>query len=151
MAQNLVKAVKYDRYWSYTKIMARSMFRSLESPIRTEGIEVFLPVPLAPKRRKWRGYNQAESLAQELSRLIDLPVDTHSLRRITARTNQAKLNKQERQSLEHDYQARPDFLAGKTVCLVDDVTTTGATLEACAVALHEVGIQKIYATTFAAA
>lgn len=151
MAHELVKAVKYDRYWSYTKIMARLMFHSFESQLRDAGVEVFLPVPLASQRKRWRGFNQAECLAQELGKLLNLPIETHALRRTTARTNQAKLNKVERQSLEHDYMARPNFLTSKTVCLVDDVTTTGATLEACAAALNQVGIQKIYATTFAAA
>jgi len=151
LAQDMVKAVKYERYWRYTNVMASLMFLSLENQICEAGVEVFVPVPLAPKRRRWRGFNQAESLAQELGKKYNLPVETHALRRTTSRTNQAKLNKAERQSLKHDYLARPNSLIGKTVCLVDDVTTTGATLEACALALNQVGIQKIYATTFAAA
>lgn len=131
--------------------MSEIILDSLQQDILTAKIDFLVPVPLAPARKRWRGFNQAESLAKELGKKLDLPVESHSLRRTTSRTNQAKLNKDERQSLEHDYVARPDFVTGKTLCLVDDVVTTGATLEACAVALSKVGTKKIYGLTFAAA
>lgn len=151
IAQDIVKTVKYDRFWSYSEVMAQLVFRCLETEIRAAEISVFVPAPLASSRKKWRGFNQAETLAKNLGKQFSLPVETHALRRRTARINQAKLNKAERQLLEHDYVARPHTLKNSTVCLVDDVTTTGATLEACAAALYKVGIQKIYGLTFAAA
>lgn len=155
IAQDIVKAVKYERYWRYTELMTRLMLQSLEPPLREAKIDAFVPVPLAPARRHWRGFNQAEHLAKKLGKHFSIPVETHMLRRTSMKTNQAKLNREQRQNLSHDYEARTPpgttINNSRTLCLVDDVTTTGATLEACAAALVQAEYTNIVAVTFAAA
>jgi competence protein ComFC len=151
MVEELVKIVKYKFCWSYTQVMAGIILENLRPQLKSAKIDFLLPVPLAGSRKKWRGFNQAEILAMHIGTELRIPVESHALRRRNERTNQAKLNKQERQSLNNDYEVHPTKLYHQTVCLIDDVVTTGATLEACAAALHEKGTRKIYGLTFAAA
>ena len=115
------------------------------------GAEVLVPVPLFPKRGRRRGYNQSELLARQLARHIGLPVDTQALARVRNTVSQTKLNRQGRlQNMAGAFLCkRPFDIKGKVVLLVDDVATTGATLEGCAQALRAAGAKKVLAYTFA--
>ena len=106
-----------------------------------------VPVPLHPARRRQRGFNQASDLARHLG----LPVH-HALRRVRATPTQTGLPAVQRHRNVRDaFAATPSAraLAGRTVVLVDDVSTTGATLEACARALKEAGVGEVLALTAA--
>jgi ComF family protein len=104
-------------------------------------------VPLHPSRRRERGFNQARDLARH----VGLPV-VEALARIRPTAPQARLSAAERgQNLEGAFAATRHArrLTGTTVVLVDDVSTTGATLEGCALALRSAGVADVRALTAA--
>jgi len=141
----IVHALKYDG--------RRSLATPLAALMRSAGAELIqscdavVPVPLHPSRRRERGFNQAEDLARH----IGLPV-VRALKRTRHTATQTALPAAERQA-----NVAGAFIAGRqarqirerTVLLIDDVRTTGATLEACASALREAGAREVCALTAA--
>ncbi len=114
--------------------------------------DVVVPVPLHATRLHERGYNQAALLARELAQQAGLTLDEKTLVRKRATAPQVKLSARERRKNVHDaFCCCNDELARKRVLLIDDVCTTGATLEACAIALHESGVRSVQALTLARA
>lgn len=111
------------------------------------GADVAVPVPLHAGRRRWRGYNQSADLAQQLG----LPV-MQALRRRRATPPQTALPAAQRhRNVKGAFEARRTArrLRDAVVVLVDDVATTGATLDACAVALAACGVREVRALTAA--
>jgi ComF family protein len=114
--------------------------------------DVVVPVPLHAARLRERGYNQAALLARELARQTELAIDEQTLIRKRATAPQVELDARQRKENVHDaFCCSGNTLAGKQVLLIDDVCTTGATLEACAIALCEGGARGVQALTLARA
>ena len=143
--RTIVHALKYDA--------RRSLARPLAALMRQRGALLFdgavcaVPVPLHASRRRHRGFNQSADLAGHLG----VPV-VHALRRIRATATQAALPAAQRHRNVRDAFAATRgarALAGATVLLVDDVSTTGATLDACARALKKAGVSEVRALTAA--
>lgn len=112
--------------------------------------DVVVPVPLHPARLADRGYNQAALLARELGQRLDLPVVDDSLLRVRPTRQQVDLNAEERRiNVAGAFACRDDRLAGRRVLLIDDVYTTGATLDACGVALAAAGPVSTWGLTLA--
>lgn len=112
--------------------------------------EVIVPVPLYPKRLRQRGYNQASLLAKELSALVGLPVLEDTLIRLRDAVPQARTrNALERRQNVKDVFACHQGLEGRQILLIDDVCTTGATLDACATALKSAGADSVWGLTVA--
>jgi ComF family protein len=113
-------------------------------------VDVVVPVPLHPTRLRERGYNQAGLLARHMARQVGLAVNDGDLMRHRATLPQVELDsRQRRENVCAAFSCSGDTLAGTRVLLVDDVCTTGATLESCAVALREGGVRSVYALTLA--
>ncbi len=116
-------------------------------------IDLIIPVPLHPKRERQRGYNQSTQFAMGLSEALNIPYKEGVLERRMYTTTQTGKNRFDR--LENVLSAfqlkQKDIIAGKHVLLVDDVLTTGATLEACALQLLEAPDVKISMATIAIA
>ncbi|MBI4199092.1 MAG: ComF family protein [Chloroflexi bacterium] len=147
VAQQAVHALKYRNL----RALAPTMGRLLAAFLTTQqvGGELVVPVPLHPKRLRERGYNQAELLARELGRCVALPVAATALQRLRATPPQVSATREERlRNVQGAFRARSSF-QGMRVMLVDDVCTTGATLDACAVALREAGASAVWAAVFA--
>lgn len=109
-----------------------------------------MPVPLRLRRIRERGYNQAAFLAQELGTLTEKEVNIHTLQRIRLTPPQVGLSEEKRlTNVRGSFQVMGDALQGKAVLLVDDVATTGATLEACAQALRDGGVSSVWALVLA--
>jgi ComF family protein len=156
--RDIIHALKYGRRQSIAPRLGRLMRHHGADVLA--GADVALPVPLHWSRRHWRGFNQAELLAAELG----LPVG-HLLRRVRRTRSQIELPARERHAnVEGAFAPRrrdawhwPGWLrrrvtgslAGLTVVLVDDVSTTGATLEACARAVKRAGAKQVRAITAA--
>ncbi len=114
--------------------------------------DVIVPVPLHARRLKERGYNQAALLALRLSQATGIPVDDRALRRNRYTVSQTGLTAQQRRrNVEAAFSCRDPGMAGKRVVLIDDVCTTGATLEACSEAMREAQAKSVWALTVARA
>ena len=113
--------------------------------------DVVVPVPLHPDRQRERGFNQAELLAREAAKRLGLPLDPRALERRKPRPPKLKLSRHERwQAARGAYGVVTGRqFDNRRVLLVDDVFTTGATLDACARALHNAGAAHVTALTVA--
>jgi ComF family protein len=113
--------------------------------------EVLVPVPLHSKRLRERGYNQSGLLARELAKLAGLPVIDGCLIRTRLAPPQAKTQnvKERRGNVTDAFVCRDHRLKGNQVLLIDDVTTSGATLDACAAALKDAGAASVWGLVLA--
>ncbi len=108
--------------------------------------DLVVPVPLAPSRQKERGFNQADLIAREASRIIDVPYSEDVLVRTrdTLRQTEITGSAQRGLNVHGAFKVSDDFVAdGLTVLVVDDVSTTGNTLHEAAMALYEAGAKKV--------
>lgn len=114
------------------------------------GCDAVMALPLDPARLRSRGYNQAELLAREVARRLGRPLLRGACRRVRATAPQAGLTRAQRQeNVRGAFAAEEKLVAGRTLLLVDDVMTTGATLNACARALRHAGAAGVMALTLA--
>lgn len=114
--------------------------------------EIIVPVPLHVDRLRERGYNQAALLAREFGRSTGLPISENSLVRVRATRPQVELSVQERKENVCDaFRCSSAELKDRRVLLIDDVCTTGATLEACSIALRQADVRSVWALTLARA
>jgi len=113
--------------------------------------EVLVPVPLHPRRLRERGYNQSILLAKELGKIANLPVVEDCLIRSKQAQPQVRAAdvEERRKNVSDAFICRNDKLSGKQVILIDDVCTSGATLESCATALKSRGAVSVWGLTLA--
>lgn len=112
-------------------------------------VQQLIPVPLSRRKQRQRGFNQAALLAEKIAEGLSLPVNTRGLRRIHSTAPQKKLGKYERgENLKHAFVADARYLQGvRRVLLIDDIYTTGSTVNYCAGALKQAGIEKVWFLT----
>ena len=141
-----IHALKYEG----TRVLAEPLGDILAECWRRESIpaEVIVPVPLHRARLRQRGYNQSQLLAEALSKSAALPIDTSALVRGRNTLSQVGLSHRERwENVWGAFECASTSFCGSSVLLIDDVCTTGATLEACAAALLEAGADRVWALT----
>ena len=151
--QKLLHILKYKGNKEIGEILGKyAAIDLLDSPDFTS-IDFIIPVPLHPKKYKLRGYNQSEWISKGISEILNKPLDTTTLLRVRENPTQTKKTVFERfENTEGIFElSNTTLLAGKHVLLVDDVLTTGSTLEACARALLETQGIKISIFTLAVA
>jgi ComF family protein len=145
-----IHALKYEN----NTILAAPLGEMMVDAWRRSGLpkaDLIVPVPLHTRRQAERGYNQSGLLARVVGRGLGLPMDDHTLVRLRSTPPQVGLSRTERQqNVEGAFECLGP-LNGKTVAVVDDVCTTGATLEACATALRAGGATDVWAFTLARA
>lgn len=144
---------KYGRRFSLGKPLGRLMARDCEGFFQECVFDVVLPVPLHPKRLRWRGFNQALLLAREVGRRWKVPVDPFVLLRVRETQPQTQLAETERRK---NVRGAFSVAAGKTVerktvLLIDDVYTSGATVNECSRTLRRAGAGEVYVLTLARA
>jgi ComF family protein len=114
-----------------------------------DGIEALIPVPLARERERERGFNQAALLARRIGRRLQVPTRPRWLVRVRATRPQSDLSAAERRAnVRGAFRASPR-VTGRHVVVIDDILTTGATLDACASALHRAGARRVGVLTVA--
>ena len=149
----LVQEFKYRRAAWLGPDFADLLEGAVRAKLDFHEIDVVVPVPLHPNRLRTRGFNQSEILADGLSRRLDRRLDTRALVRTTDTPHQARLTEEERrQNLKEAFAvADPSGVRGRTVLLVDDVMTSGATLSFAARALLDASAARVWCATVARA
>ncbi len=148
IARKAIHQIKYNNLRVISTTMAKLLFGYMMANQLTG--DILVPVPLHKRRLRERGYNQSLLLCRNLSRLCSVPVDDKSLVRSCRTVSQTELDREGRMANVHGvFECTGDVLEGKNVLLVDDVCTTGATLEACATALKAKGAINVRGLTFA--
>ncbi len=108
-------------------------------------VDLVVGVPLSEQRLRERGYNQAKLIAQRISERLAIPEEPTALRRIKQTQSQVELNADERRrNVAGAFAADPPVVRGKSVLVIDDVLTTGATMTACMTALRAAGAVHVY-------
>ncbi len=142
--------VKYRRDLA----LAEALVADCEPFVRSLGwdVDIVAPVPMSRGRLKERGYNQAALLARPLALRLNIPYQPQLLRRVRDTRSQVGLNRAERrQNVARAFEAAASRASGRAVLLVDDVATSGATLDACAQALWRAGARSVFGFTLARA
>jgi ComF family protein len=151
--QELLHLLKYKGRQDVGVELGRQLGFELKKSELYKSVEIVIPVPLHPKREKKRGYNQAECISRGMAESMEIEVYARNLIRKTATETQTKKSRIERwQNVESIFIIKePELLKNKHVIIVDDVVTTGATLEACAQALLKVEGIKVSIAALATA
>jgi len=148
----LLAALKYQGWWGMADGMAERMVRVSGELLGGLSAPCYVPVPLAAARLRERGFNQSAHLARALARRTRGTVLDDVLVRVRTTVSQTQLTPAERGANVHHAFAAPAqrqaAIRGRTLVLVDDVLTTGATLNACAAALLDGGASDIRYWTF---
>jgi ComF family protein len=143
--QNLMHSLKYKGQTDVGVRLGNLLGEKLKLSTSYEDIDLIVPVPLHPKKEKLRGYNQSEFIAKGIAEVLDIPMSTTHLLRDKSTDSQTKKSRYVRyenmQSVFNVHQAKQ--IENLHVLLVDDVITTGATLEACGNVLLSAGIKKL--------
>ena len=137
--QHLIHQIKYNDKREAAVELGRLLGEKLAISAPFQGIDYIIPVPMHPTKQRWRGYNQAEMFANGLSDAMHVDVETTALRKMRMTISQTKMSRSARLSNTEDVfeLANPTLLRGKSVLIVDDVMTSGATLESCAAAISK--------------
>jgi len=145
-----IHQLKYRRNLALGEVLAGGLIELLDTSMWE--VDIVTPVPLGQKRQRERGYNQAAMLAYPLAIAKGLPYKKHALKRTQETDSQVYLSREQRaKNVENAFLADTKIVKGRNILVVDDVTTTGATMQACALALLEAGANCVYGLTLARA
>jgi ComF family protein len=142
---NIIYELKYKNHPEIGNIVGRMLAKEIRSSGFFDGIDGIVPIPLAKKRLRQRGYNQSMEIAQGVSEMTGLPIYKKVVRRNSfkgSQTNKGRWDRQE--NVEHVFELTDaTAVSNKHLLLIDDVITTGATCIACAKALCQSGNIRI--------
>jgi ComF family protein len=141
--KSVLQRYKYNRDVSLAGPLAELL--SQRCPVVIPAYDVIMPVPLHVSRLRWRGFNQAQLLVKPLARRAGLPVDALSMERVRPTRPQVELTEAERrQNVAHAFRVtRPERVRQRRILLVDDVYTTGATVDECSRELKRAGAASV--------
>lgn len=142
--KNIIHEYKYSGIYA-----AGGELATLVEPLISQDIDIVTFAPMSRKRFNSRGYNQSEVLAKEVSCLIDKPVRSCLVKTRHTKSQVGLERRQRLKNLEGAFVCRENNVAGRSILLVDDVLTTGATLSGCARALRKAGARRVWALVLA--
>jgi len=157
IARSLISGAKYKYFWDFLRELTSFSVGQLHCRVELaylweflEGKPVIVPVPLWPARERARGFNQAKIVAQFIGSTVyqlevkDILVRVRDTGRQVGKTREERLN-----NMTNAFAVNPKFQLPKQVLLVDDVWTTGATMNECARVLRQGGGQKVWGLVLA--
>lgn len=135
----IIYSMKYQNRPEVAEYMGGIFARQLQAEGFFDGIDALVPVPIARKRLRQRGYNQSEHIAKGISKQTGIPVYDNVVERCDFKTSQTRLNPfARRDNVAKAFRLKaPDRIAHRHLLLVDDVITTGSTVTACALQLQQ--------------
>lgn len=151
--QELLHKLKYGNHPEIGQKIGRVLGDELLAEGYEKSFDIIVPVPLHPSRKRSRGYNQSEEFAKGLSERMMIPYTDNFVKRSVrtqTQTRKSKLNRWQNVSEVFEMKT-PEEVANKNVLLVDDVVTTGATLEACSIPLLQAGCAQLSVACIAVA
>lgn len=144
MADSLFR-FKYAGRQEYADFYGRQLYEKRGKWLSAICPDALVPVPIHASRKRQRGYNQSELIAKALSEHSGIPVNTGLIRRVKKTLPQKSLSERERQNnLKRAFKIRQNDVKLSTIVIIDDIYTTGSTIDAMAQALKSAGIQKVY-------
>ncbi len=147
----LIHRFKFGDQVNLSSFFSDELFKLYKAHFSAEHINAIIPVPLSVRRLKHRSYNQTQLLAKRLSKKLSLPIFTQVLEKIKETPPQSRLSAEKRhENVKDVYRVTNRVsLKGKRVLLIDDVITTGATVNACTGVLMRAGIKQVYVMAIA--
>lgn len=145
-----VRRLKFAGYSELSKGMADEIAKTIKREFKHINFDAITYVPLSRKREKARGYNQAKLIAEELSKILDIPLEDTFYKAYENLSQRNQSARQRRANVFGAFDVNENIdPVNKTYLVVDDVKTTGATLSECAAVLDCYGATATYATAFA--
>lgn len=137
---------KYGGRRKYAQFFAKMIYQQLQEATFLHEIDLIIPVPVSKERLEQRGYNQAEELARHLSNISKIPYNKDTLIRNKHTKPQSEFTSRQRiQNIKNAFMCNGELLPGyKVILIIDDIYTTGSTMNECAKVLKNAGAQKIY-------
>ncbi len=145
--QAVIHALKYDNRTDAGVYLGRIIGSQLATTLWINSIKAIVPMPLHPKKEHRRGYNQAAHIAKGISEVVGVAVQNNMVKRSVDNPSQTTQSRHERwENVEGIFEITDKLVAGTHLLLVDDVITTGATIEACAMTITASGCEVSVAT-----
>ena len=152
LVKKLITQFKYEPFLknlslpSAYLIIAHFLLSENKTIFKTPENSLLIPVPLRNSKKRERGFNQSEEIAKELSKFFKIPYQFNNLIKIKKTQPQIELKRKERaKNVKDSFKLKnPQMVQEKTIFLIDDVFTTGATMEECARVLKEAGAKKVW-------
>ncbi len=150
--QSLIHQLKYNNKFGIGNYLGELIAQSGERIIRSWRCDFIIPIPLHPIKKAERGYNQSKQIAKGISQKLNIKVKSNTLKRIKFTESQTKMNLHERrENVKNVFSVKYFNPRNKNLILVDDVITTGSTINSAAEALKNKGANNIYALSIALA
>lgn len=152
LVQYFLKEIKYNQNTHLATELGRLSVNKSIDAIRNS-IDIIIPIPLHKHKLQLRGYNQTEFLGQGMSEILNIPLNNQSLVRGKNTSSQTKYNREKRfENVDNAFDIKyADKITNKRVLLIDDVITTGATIEGAGRKLLEAGVQSLSVFSLATA
>lgn len=149
--QSMKKSIyryKYGGRCEYARFYAEDIYRCLRDVPQLWDADAIIPVPLHEQRRRQRGYNQAELIAKEIGKISQIPVYQNVVVRVRKTVPQKELDAFSRQNnLKKAFNITSDVVKLKKTIIIDDIYTTGSTVDAISKKLKEYGVGEVYVLT----
>lgn len=148
--KDAIYRLKYEKRREYAEFFGKELAMKLGKEIRSWKADAIVPVPLHKDRERMRGYNQAALVARVLGKELNIPVYENFIQRIKSTVPQKELIGKERQNnLKNAFKIGQNDVKLKTIIVVDDVYTTGTTMDEIARCLKRAGIHRVYCVSLA--